>query len=182
MVRENQEAAEDPAGDSSKEKQHRQERMSHFYQGPKTKPAGVSPGVEKPRTPSLTDADPVFRSEFNTVGYLSIGFSLIALLLIGILFFRPPKPEEELRALAEAQLQTRESLESLAGRIATLDRRAERSEQNDLVRNLRITYLALSELKERGSPGIRAEAEVLQSQIEALLNEVGQGARAGRSP
>lgn len=156
--------------------------MASFYKGPAEEPAAATPGPERQRPPTLTDADPVFKSEFNTIGYLAIGFSLIALLLIGIIFFRPPKPEDDLRALAEAQTQTRQSLERLAGQVASLDRRVDKTDEGDLVRSLKITLLALDELEERGSPHIKTEAEGLQAKIEALLGELEGGSGSGSSP
>ena len=182
MVRASKSVSGGPDSESAEEKRRRTERLASFYQSPKEEPRAGSSGSGGPRALGLTDVDPVFRSEFNTVGYLAVGFSLIALLLIAILFFRPPKPEAELQALREAQVQTREVLEQLSGRVAALSRRAERSRRGDLARNLRITYVTLDELKKAASPSVAAEAEALQSRIEALLGEVERGPRTGTPP
>lgn len=182
MAEESKSGEEEKAAESAGDKQRREARLASFYQRPKEEPAGQSPKGDKPKAPSLTDPDPVFRQEFNTIGYLSIGFSLIALLLIVIIFFRPPKPEAELSALTEVQTQTRETLEKLAGHVAALDRRAESSTRHDLVRSLRVTHLALESLKQQGNQEMRSEAEALQTQIEALLEEVEGGSRPGSRP
>ena len=182
MAEKRKSGAEEQADESTGEKQRREARLASFYQRPKEEPPAQGPKKEKPKAPSLTDADPVFRSEFNTIGYLAIGFSLIALLLIVIIFFRPPKPEAELRALTEVQTQTRETLEKLAGHVAALDRQAESSTRNDLVRSLRVTHLALESLKQQGNPEVRSEAEALQTQIETLLKEVEGSSGPGSRP
>ncbi len=165
-------------------KKRREERLASFYRSPPGGGAAAAggPAAKGPSPQSLPEVDSVFRSEFNTVGYLAIGFSLIALLLIGIIFFRPPKPEAELQALADAQARNRETLEQVASQIAALNQRAERAEQGALARSLKLALVTLGELKERGSPAVRAEAEALQSQIEALLKEVQGATGAGRPP
>jgi hypothetical protein len=182
MAKESKKASEEPGVETADERQRREKRLASFYKSPEREPTTSTPRPEEHKPPSLTEVNAVFKSEFNTIGYLAIGFSLIALLLIAIFFFRPPKPEAELQALAEAQIQTRDTLEKLAGQITAVDRRVDKTDQSGLVRSLRMTHLALDELKGRGSPGIRAEAEGLQSQIDELLSELKDGSKPGTSP
>lgn len=184
MAKASKDAQSGSGSEEAEERRRREERLASFYQGPKQGPPPPAAEAEKPKTPktpSLSDPDPVFRSEFNTVSYLAIGFSMVALLLFGILFFRPPKPEAELKALQEAQMQNRAVLEELSSHVTALDRQAKTSEKGDLIRGLRQTSLTLDELKKLGGPAIRDEAEALQIKIEKLKQELERDLRPGTS-
>ena len=173
---------EESEEESAEEKKRRAERLGAFYQRPRQEPPAEETVATKPRVPRLGKVDPVLRSEYNTLSYLSIGLSLIALLAFVIFFFRPPKPEAELRALREAQTQNRATMEQLAGEIGALSRRAEGTRQNELARSLRLTYITLGKLRAQGSPEIRAEAEALQARIEDIVDEIDRGEKAETPP
>lgn len=164
--------------ESAEERERRAERLGAFYQRSRQAPPAENPVATKPRAPALGDVSPALRIEFNTLGYLSIGLSLIALLAFAFLFFRPPKPEAELRALNEGQTQTRATLEQLAGQMGSLNRRAEDARQNELSRNLRLTYITLGALRAQAGPEIQVEAEALQARIEEILDEMERGEKA----
>ena len=139
--------------------------------------------------PSVVDHAPrvggpaAARDELHQVAFdlFAIGLSLIALLAIAVLFFRPPKPEAELRTLAEGQAQTQATLGQLASQMTTLSRQADNDRQSELARTLRLTAVTLGVLRARGSPEVRAEAEALQARIEEFLDELERGPRAGPS-
>ncbi|MFQ6671915.1 MAG: hypothetical protein ACE5KY_01345 [Candidatus Tectimicrobiota bacterium] len=171
------EAHTQPPDESAEERQRRADRLQAFYQRSREEPHPQATGATRPRLPSLTEVDPVLRSEFNTLSYLAIGFSLIALLLIAILFFRPPKPEAELRALTEAQVEARTRQDQLAGHLTMLNRRADTARQSELARSLRLTSIRLEALRTHGSPEVRAEVETLQARIAELVDEVERGPR-----
>jgi hypothetical protein len=149
--------------------------MAPFYQSPEEKPQEGSPS--SPRGLSLSDDASVFKTEFNTMSYLAVGLSLIALLMFGILMFRPPKPEAELRKLNEAQAQIQSSLEQIEGRIATMSRWARKLQEGDVATSLRIALMTLNELQKEASPEIRSQAEDLQAKIRLLLGEIEEGRR-----
>ncbi|MFQ5892925.1 MAG: hypothetical protein ACE5H5_01285 [Nitrospinota bacterium] len=169
---------DESAEESAEERQRRADRLKAFYQHSREEPHPQATGATRPRLPSLTEVDPVLRSEFNTLSYLAIGFSLIALLLIAILFFRPPKPEAELRALSEAQAEAQERQDQLAGHLTSLSRWADGASQGELARSLWLTSITLEALRTHGSPEIRAEVEALQARIAELVDEVERGPRA----
>lgn len=179
MAKASKDARSGSGPEEAEERRRREERLASFYQSPKQGPPPPSADAKKPKTPSLSDPDPVFRTEFNTVSYLAIGFSMVALLLFGILFFRPPKPEAELKALQEAQMKNRAALEELSSHVTVLDRKAESSEKGDLIRGLRQTSLALDELKKLSGPAIRDEADALQVKIDKLKQELERDLRPG---
>ncbi len=164
--------------ESAEERERRAERLGAFYQRSRQAPTAENPVASKPLVPGLGDLSPALRLEFNTLGYLSIGLSLIALLAFAFLFFRPPKPEAELRALNEGQTQTRATLEQLAGQMGSLNRRAEDARQNELSRSLRLTYITLGALRAQAGPEIQVEAEALQARIEEILDEMERGEKA----
>ena len=164
--------------ESAEERERWAERLGAFYQRSRRAPPAENPAATKPRVPSLGDVSPALRFEFNTLSYLSIGLSLIALLAFAFLLFRPPKPEAELRALNEGQTQTRATLEQLAGQMGSLNRRAEDARQNELSRSLRLTYITLGALRAQAGPEIRVETEALQARFEEILDEMERGERA----
>ncbi len=171
----------EPDESSDEERQRRAERLGAFYRGAPGEQSAEATGHTRGRLASLSEAGSIFRSEFNTLSYLAIGLSLIALLAIAVLFFRPPKPEAELRTLAEGQAQTQATLGRLASQMTTLSRQADNDRQSELARTLRLTAVTLGVLRAQGSPEVRAEAEALQARIGEFLDELERGPRAGPS-
>lgn len=173
----------EPDESAAEERQRRAERLGAFYRrAPGGEPSAEASEPATARLSGLSGAGPHLRSEFNTLSYLAIGLALIALLAIAVLFFRPPKPDAELRILADAQTQTRSTLEQLANQMTALNRRADDARQAELARTLKLTAVTLDVLRARGGPEVRAEAEGLQGRIEELLGELERGPKAGSSP
>jgi hypothetical protein len=162
----------EPDESSAEERQRKAERMGAFYRSSPGESSAAATGTTTTRLAGLTEVGSIFRSEFNTVSYLAIGLSLIALLAISVLFFRPPKPEAELRILAETQTQNQAALEQLTSQMTALSRQAVDDRQSELTRTLRLTAITLGVLRAQGSPEVRAEAESLQARIEGLLGEL----------